>query len=98
MRELPDGVADFIDDVQHGTFLIDFWAEWCPPCKAMEPILHNIDSEGLASVLKVNADTKQDLAAKYGIQSLPTLIVFKDGTEVHRFIGATSRDRILEIL
>lgn len=95
MREIAENEKDFVDDVQNGTFIIDFWASWCPPCKAMEPVLHQIDSEGLASVLKINADEHVEIARKYNVRSLPTLIVFKDGVEVDRIIGAVSREMIV---
>lgn len=98
MREIAQHEIDFIEDVQNGTYIVDFWATWCPPCKAMEPILHSIDSEGLASVLKVDADTHMELAQKYNVRSLPTMIIFKDGVEVDRIIGAVSKDLITEKL
>ena len=98
MREIAEHEIDFIEDIQYGTYIVDFWASWCPPCKAMEPILHSIDSEGLASVLKVNADEHIELSQKYNVRSLPTMIIFKDGVEVERIIGAVSKENITKIL
>lgn len=95
MREIAQHEIDFIEDVQNGTFIVDFWASWCPPCKAMEPILHSIDSEGLASVLKIDADAHIELAQKYNVRSLPTMIIFKDGIEVERIVGAVSKNDLV---
>lgn len=95
MREIVQHEIDFIEDVQNGTYIVDFWATWCPPCKAMEPILHSIDSEGLASVLKIDADVHMELAQKYNIRSLPTMLIFKDGVEIERIVGAVSKNDLI---
>lgn len=70
--------------------LVDFWAPWCGPCKMVAPELEKLakDWKGKASIVKVNTDEKQDLARKYKISGIPTLILFKDGKEVHRVSGA----------
>jgi thioredoxin 1 len=98
MREIAQHEIDFIEDVQNGTFIVDFWASWCPPCKAMEPILHSIDSEGLASVLKIDADVHMELAQKYNVRSLPTMLIFKDGVEIERIVGAISKNDLISRL
>ncbi len=98
MREIAQHEIDFIEDVQNGTFIVDFWASWCPPCKAMEPILHSIDSEGLASVLKIDADVHMELAQKYNVRSLPTMLIFKDGVEIERIVGAVSKNDLISRL
>ena len=98
MREIAQHDIDFIEDVQNGTFIVDFWASWCPPCKAMEPILHSIDSEGLASVLKIDADVHMELAQKYNVRSLPTMLIFKDGVEIERIVGAVSKNDLISRL
>ena len=67
--------------------LVDFWASWCPPCRAMEPVI-----EGLAKdykVTKVNIDTNQELARHYGVESIPTLLIFKEGRIAARHTGVT---------
>jgi thioredoxin 1 len=69
---------------------VDFWAEWCGPCKAIGPYVEEIASEysGKARVFKVDVDSDHELAAKYGIMSIPALLVFKGGKEVDRHVGA----------
>lgn len=67
--------------------LVDFWAGWCPPCRAMEPVLEAIAKE--YKVCKVNVDTNQELAAHYNISSIPALLIFKDGRIAARHVGVT---------
>ncbi len=83
----------FADNVKSGVSLVDFWAEWCGPCRMMTPILDELaaDFDGRAAVYKVNVDGAQDVAAEYGVQSIPTLLVIKDGEEVKRFVGVTQK-------
>lgn len=82
------------------TKLLDFWAEWCGPCKFMEPILEELENElaGKVTIEKINVDENPDLAAKYGVMSIPTYIVLKDDKEVERIIGATSKDNLLKAI
>jgi thioredoxin len=70
--------------------LVDFWAEWCGPCHAVSPILDKIaaEHEGELKLVKVNIDEEQDLAMRYGVQSIPTMILFKDGEPAAAAIGA----------
>ncbi|OYT66536.1 thioredoxin [Candidatus Bathyarchaeota archaeon ex4484_205] len=70
--------------------LVDFWAVWCAPCLIMHPIVEEIAKEfnGKLIVLRVNVDLNRDLAMRYGVQSIPTFIIFKEGKEVKRIIGA----------
>jgi thioredoxin 1 len=80
--------------------LVDFWAEWCGPCKTIAPILEELATEhdGALKVAKVNVDEHQGLALRFSIQSLPTMIVFNDGAEAQRLIGARSKAKLLEDL
>lgn len=80
--------------------LLDFWAEWCGPCKFMEPIMDELEKElaGKITVEKINVDEKPDLAAKFGVMSIPTYIITKDDKEVERIIGATSKDNLLKVI
>ena len=74
---------------QPGLLVADFWAEWCGPCKMLGPVIEQLaaDFDGKAAVGKVNVDDEQELAQRYGIMSIPTVIFFKDGKEVDRKIG-----------
>ncbi|OGD86728.1 thioredoxin [Candidatus Curtissbacteria bacterium RIFCSPHIGHO2_01_FULL_41_11] len=80
--------------------LLDFWAEWCGPCKFMEPILEEIEKElsGKVEIEKINVDENQELTVKHGVMSIPTYIVTKDDKEVERIIGATSKENLLKAI
>jgi thioredoxin 1 len=79
--------------------LVDFWASWCPPCRAMEPTVEALARD--YKVCKVNVDTNQDLAAHYGISSIPALLIFKDGRIAAQHAGvtpeATLRDELRDL-
>lgn len=76
--------------------LVDFWAEWCSPCRAIAPLVEKIsqDYQGKLKVGKLNVDDYSDLASKYGITAIPTLIVFKDGKPIDRIVGVISEDEL----
>lgn len=80
--------------------LVDFYADWCGPCKMMAPIVEQVADQlgNTASICKLNVDQAQDLAQKYGVMSIPTLIVFKNGEEVEKIVGATSKESLVELL
>jgi thioredoxin 1 len=77
--------------------LVDFWAEWCGPCRMVSPIVEEIANEmqGTLKVGKVDIDSEQDLAIKFNVMSIPTLLVFKGGKPVAQVVGAMSKDQLL---
>jgi len=81
--------------------LVDFYADWCGPCKVMAPIIEELSEElknKNIKILKMNVDEQQQTAEKYGIMSIPTLIIFKDGVEKERLVGLQSKEALKEIL
>lgn len=82
------------------TVLIDFWASWCGPCKMMAPIVDEIAEEigDNVKVCKINIDEEQSLAVKYGIMSIPTFVVLKNGNEIGRTIGVQDKSEIVKML
>jgi len=89
---------NFEQSISNGVALVDFWAEWCGPCKMQLPIIEEFSSEmeGKATIGKVNVDEELELAQSFGIQSIPTLILFKDGKPVKKLVGLHSKESLYE--
>jgi len=83
------GADDFDTVTQSGVVLVDFFAVWCGPCRRQAPILEQIapEFEGRVKIIKVDTDKAQDIAVRFGIQSIPTLVLLKDGKKVEQFLG-----------
>ena len=87
---------NFNNAIANGTALVDFYADWCGPCRMVSPIVDEIAEERTdITVGKVNVDDENAIAMKYGVMSIPTLIVFKDGKETARIVGARAKATIL---
>jgi len=83
-----------------GLVMVDFWAEWCGPCRAIAPVLEELAeaSEGRVTLMKVNIDENPGLAARYGIRSIPTILFFKGGAVVERVVGAAPKAVLQDIV
>jgi thioredoxin 1 len=97
-------IKNFTDDsfhngIQHGVVLVDFYADWCGPCRMMKPILEKIAGESQPAIIaKVDIEEAQKIAANFRITSVPTLILFKDGAEVDRLVGLQDANAIKEFI
>ena len=82
------------ETIKSGVSLVDVWAPWCGPCRMVGPVIDEIseDFDGKANICKVNSDEEQEIAVKYGIRSIPTIMFFKDGELVDTVVGAQSKE------
>ena len=85
--------ANFEEVTKEGVSMVDFWAPWCGPCRMIAPVIEELaaDFEGKANICKVNTDEEQDLAVKFGVRSIPTIVFVKDGEVVDQMVGAASK-------
>ncbi len=98
MKELDVNTFDKEISSNSNLVVVDFWAEWCVPCRRVAPILEELSMEysGKVSFYKVNVDENPELASKYKISSIPTMVVFKDGQPIDKIIGALPKNTIKE--
>ena len=85
--------SNFESTIKEGVSLVDFWAPWCGPCRMIAPVIEELanDFDGKANICKVNTDEEQDLAVRFGVRSIPTILFMKDGEVVDQMIGAASK-------
>ena len=90
---------EFVKTIEKGNYLIDFWAEWCGPCKMVAPILEQVENEvdGL-TLVKINADECPEIMEEFSIVSIPTIMYFKDGQFVDQIVGAAPKQRFIEMV
>jgi thioredoxin 1 len=86
MLELTN--TNFKKETSKGIVVVDFWAEWCGPCKMMSPVFESLSKDiETMKFAKVNVDAEQSIASEFGVQSIPTLLILKDGKEIERMVG-----------
>jgi len=91
--------SEFNDEIKNGYVLVDFFANWCGPCKMLAPVLEEIAKERPnLKIIKVDVDESEDIAGEFGIMSIPTLILFKDGKSIGNTGGFQSKEALLSII
>lgn len=89
--------ADFETEVLNKDFIVvDFYADWCGPCRMISPVLEEVAQEMSVEIVKINIDNSSDIATRYEVMSIPTLMIFKNGEKVSTNVGAASKARIID--
>ncbi len=100
MSEIILNDSNFNQEIANskGVALVDFWAEWCGPCKMLAPVIEEIakEFEGKAKICKLNVDESQKVASEFKIMAIPTIILFKDGKQVDRLVGLQSKQNLVK--
>jgi thioredoxin 1 len=91
---------NFLNKTRSGVVLVDFWAEWCMPCRMQIPVLNELadEAKGKFTVAKLNVDEQQKTASMFKVRSIPTMVLMKNGKEIHRFVGVKTKDYLLREL
>ena len=91
---------NFTEHTNDGLALVDFWAPWCGPCKMIAPVLEEIDDEmsDQVKIVKLDVDENQETASKYGVMSIPTLLLFKDGKVVDQVVGFQPKEALVDLI
>lgn len=91
---------EFKSEIENGVVVVDFFATWCGPCKMLSPVLEGLSSEmeGKAKIIKVDIDQSSDLANKFEVSSVPTMMIFKDGKKADKMVGFLPKERIKETI
>jgi thioredoxin 1 len=91
--------ATINEEIKNGVTVVDFYADWCGPCKMIAPILEQLSEERTdVKIVKIDVDANQQSAAQYGVRNIPTLLIVKDGVEVHRQVGFVPKPKLVDLI